>query len=101
MAVQEVTNESISLSWQPPLEDGGSPLTGYVVDKYDEQYGGWTRATKLPADTTECTVGNLVKGHNYNFRVYAENKIGVSQPIELKEAVRAKSAIGNILMEIK
>jgi hypothetical protein len=38
----------------------------------------------------------LSRGHNYNFRVYAENKLGASQPIELAELVTAKSAIGNL-----
>lgn len=84
----------MSLSWQPPLEDGNSPLIGYIVDKLDCQWGGWSRATKLPADVTEVTVSGLIKGHDYNYRVYAENKVGVSAPTELRSPVKAVSAVG-------
>ena len=52
------------------------------------------RGARLTPDVTDYTVGGLTSGRNYKFRVYAENKVGASQPIELPESVTAKSAIG-------
>ncbi|KAK7507540.1 hypothetical protein BaRGS_00001475, partial [Batillaria attramentaria] len=84
--------DSVSLSWQPPLDDGGSPITGYIVDKLDVQRGGWVRAARVAAGVTSHTLSGLTTGHDYNFRVYAENKAGVGQPLDLKTLIKAKSA---------
>ena len=39
--------DAVTLSWQAPLDDRGSPITGYVIDKLDVQRGGWQRAAKI------------------------------------------------------
>jgi hypothetical protein len=33
--VSDITPETCSLSWKPPLDDGGSPVTNYIVEKLD------------------------------------------------------------------
>ena len=98
LVASDVTKDSVSLSWKPPPDDGGSPITGYIIDKLDLEYGGWVRAAKVPAGTTTYNVPGLVKNHNYNFRVYAENKCGVSEPVELSEPVKAGSGIGKTVV---
>jgi hypothetical protein len=41
-------------------------------------------------------VDNLVKNSHYYFRVYAENAIGISEPLETDQAIEAKSIYCNI-----
>ncbi|KAH9498302.1 hypothetical protein Btru_006487 [Bulinus truncatus] len=91
LKAETVGKDSIKISWQPPLDDGGSPITHYIVDKLDIQRGGWVRAARIPANTTNCTVSGLVTDHDYNFRVYAENKIGAGEPLDMKASVKCKS----------
>lgn len=83
--------DAVALSWQPPLDDGGSPISSYIVDKLDVQRGGWVRAARIPAEVTSHVLGGLIPGHDYNFRVYAENRAGVGQPLDLKTIIKAKS----------
>lgn len=33
--ISDITPETCTLSWKPPLDDGGSPVTNYVVEKLD------------------------------------------------------------------
>lgn len=35
MEITDITPENCSLSWKPPADDGGSPVTNYVVEKLD------------------------------------------------------------------
>jgi len=62
-----------------------------VVDKLDVQRGGWSPAGRVPEDETCIQLTGLNNGHDYNFRVYAENKIGVGEPLEMKASVKCKS----------
>ena len=35
LAVENVKDESVSLSWKAPASDGGSPISGYIVERLD------------------------------------------------------------------
>lgn len=49
----EVTKESVTLTWTEPDEDGGSPITGYWVERLDPEQDKWIRCNKIPVkDTT-------------------------------------------------
>jgi hypothetical protein len=66
------------LPWQ---EDGGSPITNYIVEKQDVKTGKWEPVSKFARNTTFEVMG-LTEGNEYNFRVSAENEFGVSEPLE-------------------
>ena len=87
----DVQRNSISLKWKQPSDDGGSPLTGFIVEKRHESGKFWSKATKVSADITECCVTELQENSMYYFRVIAENKVGESEPLETKDATMAKS----------
>uniref|UniRef100_A0A8D8U540 Twitchin n=2 Tax=Cacopsylla melanoneura TaxID=428564 RepID=A0A8D8U540_9HEMI len=90
---EEVTASSVTLSWKPPTDNGGSEITGYVIEKRDLTHGGgWVPAVNhvSPYDT-HATVPRLLEGTTYEFRVRAENLQGLSEPITTKEPVVAKN----------
>ena len=70
----------VSLAWAAPTSDGGSPVTGYVVSHADV-----TLATTVPqwssivTQTRAATVGGLVNGRAYAFRVAATNAVGTGE----------------------
>lgn len=41
----ETTEDSITIAWQKPRHDGGSPITGYVIEKRLISDDKWTKAS--------------------------------------------------------
>ncbi|CAG5133824.1 unnamed protein product, partial [Candidula unifasciata] len=81
LEVSDVTPESMTLSWNPPKEDGGSSVSNYIVEKQDKATGRWEPVSKFVRGTKYEVLG-LTPGHAYNFRVSAENEHGVGEPLE-------------------
>jgi titin len=70
-------NGQVVLSWSAPADDGGSPVTDYVIYEYP---GSNTAATATPVDThsagTTATVTGLENGESYTFTIEAVNSVG-------------------------
>ena len=47
----EVRAEHVKLSWDPPLDDGGTPITGYLVRYMDIDSGEWATACTVNLET--------------------------------------------------
>ena len=94
LVAENVSRDSIALRWEAPLSDGGSPITGYIVDKLDIQRAGWVRAARVTAGTRSYTCSALTNNHDYNFRIYAENKCGVGAPLDLMSSIKCKGKHG-------
>lgn len=82
-------NDWCTIKFTPPTDDGGAPITAYLVDYRDIKGGRWVRG----AETDKCkvTVRNLKEGIELEFRVSAVNEGGegphsvVSEVISIKE----------------
>ncbi|MGV9770278.1 fibronectin type III domain-containing protein, partial [Microbacterium sp. NPDC003461] len=72
------TTDAISLTWDAPVSDGGSPITGYRVIVV----GGTQEGVGLPVSGTSVTVEHLIPGTPYLFTVQAINAIGASAESE-------------------
>ncbi len=93
LEVRAVDKDNVELGWRPPKDDGGCPLTGYVIEKRDKTGGGqWIPALiNIPPGSTVATVPKLIEGHEYEFRIMAENAQGLSEPLKTEKPVRAKA----------
>lgn len=72
----------VDLEWLPPLRDGGSKVTKYIIKKKEDDK--WTKVTTVEAFDNSCRVKDLKDDTKYYFAVFAENKIGLSEPCETK-----------------
>jgi hypothetical protein len=78
LAVSDVQSRSATLTWQPPLSNGGTEITGYVVEKKLEYVPKWEKVYTLEANCLQYTFENLKEKSEYVFRVFAENSVGLS-----------------------
>ena len=68
----------VTLTWEPPADDGGSAVTGY---QYRVDQGGWKSAGAAAARSV--TVTGLENGRQYTFAVRAVNGAGSGPPAEV------------------
>ena len=90
----EIKDGEISLTWTPPEEDGGSPITNYILEYRLEGAFAWTRATDKTITETKFIVKKLQEGEVYEFHVAAENRAGVGPFSENTSPVKATEPLG-------
>lgn len=89
LRAEDFSGDCLTLYWQPPKDNGGAPVTNYVVEKKETRSGTWSRVTAYVVSTS-VRVRGLVLGRDYEFRVMAENQYGTSDPATTAEPIKAK-----------
>lgn len=99
--VKEIYKDKALISWLQPA-DGGKPITNYIVERKETKANMWSRAGKDRIyPNTEYWVPDLLKGCEFEFRVMAENVIGIGDPSPPSKPIYAKDPIGMHLMMYK
>jgi len=95
LRVTDYWSDHITIAWDPPKKDGGSPITSYVIEKRDAGRQMWLKAGTVGSEVTTFKIGNLFEGVDYHFRVFAENKAGLSvSGAETEKPITAKMPFG-------
>lgn len=81
---------TVDLTWREPFSNGGSPITGYIIEKKDKYSAMWEKALELTEPVTEAHLTGLIEGNEYQFRVIAVNKAGQSEPGDVSKTFLAK-----------
>ena len=93
--IEEVTANSVSLSWEPPRSDGGSKVIDYIVEKKDAFSIRWTEVGHTHENA--FTVPKLKEGDNVQFRVTAVNKAGPGKPSQSSNTVTIKPSYSKLV----
>lgn len=88
--IENIGYDSLALSWKAPVWDGGSNITNYLVEKREHPMQTWIRVGTTRFNTMAIT--NLVSGHQYEFKIYAENVYGRSDPSETSTLITTKDS---------
>lgn len=77
--VEGITKDSVTLSWKKPIDDGGSKITGFIVEKKTPS-GEWEEILEVPPKDNNVVVKDVKEGEECQFRVRAKNAAGLSNP---------------------
>jgi subtilisin family serine protease len=69
-------NRAVNLSWLAPATNGGAPITDYVIQWSATRGTPWSTVRDGVSAARRTTVGGLVNGRRYFFRVAARNQVG-------------------------
>ncbi|XP_034392036.1 titin-like [Cyclopterus lumpus] len=78
--VTSATVEAMTICWKRPASDGDSRISGYIIEKREKQGVRWVRVNKKPVYDLRVKASGLHEGCKYEFRVFAENAAGLSEP---------------------
>ena len=98
LVASEVNKDHVTLKWEVPKFDGGSKITGYVIEKADTGRRTFMTAGTTDEFTLTFKVTKLVEGNEYLFKVSAENAIGTSDPATLSDPITAKLPFGMCIL---
>lgn len=71
--------EALTIKWERPNTDGGSPIIGYLVEQRRIGSPTWTKAAASLVPYPELVISALEPGRRYQFRVFAQNVVGISE----------------------
>ena len=75
-AAGTIGNTQVTLSWTTPVTNGGAPIKDYLIQYSSDGGLNWTTVNDATETATTTTVGGLLNGTSYVFRVAAVNDIG-------------------------
>ncbi|XP_048158343.1 myosin-binding protein C, slow-type isoform X10 [Corvus hawaiiensis] len=78
--VTEVGEDWCIMTWEPPANDGGSPILGYFIERKKKQSSRWMRLNFELCKETTFEPKKMIEGVAYEVRVFAVNAIGMSKP---------------------
>ncbi|XP_031464512.1 myosin-binding protein H [Phasianus colchicus] len=87
LAVEEVTENSVTLTWKAPEQTGKSSLDGYVVEICKDGSSDWTAVNKEPFLSTRYKIQDLGSGEKVHVRVKAISASGTSVPATLEQPI--------------
>lgn len=95
--VSGITKDSCVVSWKPPLNDGGSKIKSYCLEKKQKkdkkEWSDWTAVTTDEIKQTVFSVKRLTEGVEHIFRVKCENLGGESDYSEETAPVLPATAV--------
>jgi predicted phage tail protein len=86
MPTPVTSDRSVTLTWNRPASDNGSPIVGYVVTPYLNGVTALSTQTFMETLTTQ-TVTGLANGSSYRFTVAAINGVGTGPESTMSAAI--------------
>lgn len=97
MEVADVDKDHLTLTWEPPEDDGNAPISEYIVERREKSEKDWHVVGTTPADglgVHSLTDNKVVEDKEYYYRVKAVNKAGPGDPCDHGKPVKIKAKKG-------
>ncbi|MDE2870953.1 MAG: fibronectin type III domain-containing protein [Gemmatimonadota bacterium] len=89
-----VDSVQITLTWNPPEDDGGSPITGYRIEWSPNGTSGWDDLDANTGSTATSYTDTLSPNTTRHYRVSAINGAGTGPPSDVASATTSGTVPG-------
>ncbi|CAN0167304.1 unnamed protein product [Lampetra fluviatilis] len=81
----ERTGQCVTMKWKAPKDNGGRPVTSFVVERRQVGRSSWIKVGEVDSSETSFSYDKVEEGKQYQFRIRAVNTEGVSEALESAE----------------
>jgi len=99
LSAKPVSSSQINLSWTAPTNNGGSPITGYTIERSADGGTNWSSLVPNTGSTaTTYSDTGLASNTSYTYRISAINSVGTSSPSSTASATTSSTAVSTTLI---
>lgn len=69
LKIDNIVADGCTVEWSAPEDDGGTPITQYIVEKVEGASVNWVACGKTTGDVTKCRVTGLKPGKDHRLQV--------------------------------
>ena len=69
MKINDIVADGCLAEWSAPEDDGGTPITQYIIEKAEGASVNWTVCGQTKGDVTKCRVSGLKMGKDHRLQV--------------------------------
>jgi hypothetical protein len=95
LKIDDVFAEGCTVEWGPSEDNGGTPITHYVVEKCSAPSTTMSPCGRAEGDCFKCRVVGLTPDKEYRIQVSAVNAEGVSEPLGCVDGFITENPFGN------
>lgn len=93
----DTPSETLTIKWERPNTDGGSPIIGYLVEQRRVGSPTWSKAAASLVPYPEMVISSLEPGRRYQFRVFAQNVVGISESSLISDPIAIPQPHSNVV----
>lgn len=93
----DAPSEALTIKWERPNTDGGSPIIGYLVEQRRIGSPTWSKAAASLVPYPELMISSLEPGRRYQFRVFAQNVVGISESSLFSDPIAIPQPNSNVV----
>ncbi|TDH13742.1 hypothetical protein EPR50_G00036110 [Perca flavescens] len=76
---------SVEFKWKPPKDDGGCPVTNYIIDRQQIGRNKWSNLGEIPGSNPSYKDSDVNPGRRYCYRIRAKNSEGISDYLQSED----------------
>ncbi|XP_027002041.2 immunoglobulin-like and fibronectin type III domain-containing protein 1.1 isoform X3 [Tachysurus fulvidraco] len=84
LEIVDASSNSIEFKWRPPKDDGGCPVTHYILERNQVGRNKWKKIGQIPGEAHYRDT-DVDHGRRYCYRIRAETSEGISEVMETED----------------
>ncbi|HYL67470.1 MAG TPA: fibronectin type III domain-containing protein [Nitrosopumilaceae archaeon] len=101
LTAKAISSSQITISWTAPSNNGGSAITGYMIERSNNTGTTWSTIVSNTGSTaTTYNDTGLAPNTTYTYRVSAINSVGTSSPSNTSSATTASTQLSLIVKSV-
>ncbi|XP_034545040.1 immunoglobulin-like and fibronectin type III domain-containing protein 1 [Notolabrus celidotus] len=83
--IMESAVTSVEYKWKPPKDNGGCPVTNYIIERQQVGRNKWSNLGEIPSSNPSYKDTDVTPGRRYCYRIRAKNAEGISDCLQTED----------------